>query len=108
MSEFVVQAAGPGGAELQDEITRLDKLFPTTKVNIPGDEESWVRGNGEGIWAVPATAEDSEILSTESHGKRFHVRIMNQAVYFPIEWGSLLLVEHRGLAKRPVAVPLGK
>ena len=72
------------------------------KFNIPDSEEKFKSGNGEGVWAMPLTPDDRAIYKDDSAvGKKFQVIILNDALTYPIEWGSIITVESRG-DDRPV------
>ena len=83
----------------EENYTLYEQLY--IKFNIPESEEKFKSGNGEGVWAQPLTEEDKEICDSNSTGDTFKVIILNSALTFPFDWGTVVTVETRG-DSRPV------
>ncbi|MDB4330219.1 hypothetical protein N9948_00630 [bacterium] len=64
-------------------IKELEEKFGFMKVNLTTEENVT---NGEGIWALPCTKEDSKIANdTSNSGTKFNVYLCNQ----PVTWGGV-------------------
>ena len=88
------------------EYDRLVKAHGIVKVNLAEDVAGYAAGNGEGIWAVPATAEDAAKARDDgSRGDVIQVYAANDSFYYPgdIVCRSLVVCETRG-SMRPMAL----
>ncbi len=59
---------------MKTQIESLVDKFGHIRVNLPEDTARYGTGNGEGVWAVPCSKEDSDIAKSESapdHKKEF-------------------------------------
>ena len=72
------------------------------KVNLPSAMAGFTTGNGEGIWAIPASPEDTIIYDTYASGTTFKVAILNTPIAFPFPWGSIIEVYIINVSNRPV------
>lgn len=90
-------------AELEKFIKKLVKQFGHMKVNL--DRGSGARGNGEGVWAVPASAEDLAIYNDETtRGRKFKAYLCNDPIggWHGRRWGCPVVATTFG-ENRPVA-----
>jgi hypothetical protein len=83
---------------------RLIKNYKYFKLNLPSTIDEYRFGNGEGVWAVAASASDNKLARDDSVNKQFEAYLCNDSVYYPhMPFGSRVLGETRG-GCRPVAV----
>lgn len=67
------------------------EAFGITKVNIIHPD-----GDNEGVWANLATAEDADLLSTDTVGDTVNVLLLNHALIGRPSWGALVAVRTNG------------
>jgi len=80
--------------------TDMEKMF---KVNLPDSLNSYVNGNGEGVWACGDKDTLNACQNDEESGIYF-VKILNDSTYYPpLNCYTLIPVEMRG-EKRPTAI----
>ena len=71
------------------------------KVNLPDSIEKFKTGNGEGIFATYYSDKDKEIGEAGKAGELFEVVVLNNALYYPFRWGSIITVKSNGTEYRP-------
>jgi len=72
------------------------------KFNLPNTRQGFDSGNGEGVWGVPLTEEGQKIYDNDaSVGETFEVILLNNSIYYPFPYGTILTVQTRG-SNRPV------
>lgn len=69
--------------ELVKLIKKLEKKHGIFKVNLVHEGEG---GGNEGVWAVPLSVKDMELLASRSSGDFAYVRLLN----CPLGWGDRL------------------
>jgi len=71
------------------------------KFNLPDTIEKFGTGNGEGVWGVPYTKKDKEISDTDLDDTTFKVVLLNDSLFYPFPYGTILSVDCRA-GFRPV------
>lgn len=84
---------------LNSEIDVENDIF---KVNLPNSIQKFESGNGEGIWAAYLTTEDKMIENSSEIGSTFKVVVLNDCIYYPFTYGSVIQVKTTGKETRPV------
>lgn len=88
----------------EKKMKRLVKAYNYFKLNLPPSFDEYRSGNGEGIWAVAASAADNKLARGNSEDKQFEAYLCNYSTYYPhMSFGTRVLCETRG-EYRPVAV----
>ena len=65
------------------------------KANLPDSKSKFESGNGEGVWVIPLTKEDESITKSDINGEKSQVIILNDAIYYPFPYGTILTIENR-------------
>ncbi len=72
------------------------------KGNLPRSQEGFRNGNGEGVWIQPFSESDQEIYDTNITGDSFQAILLNDSIYYPFPYGTLLYFKNYGTEVRPV------
>lgn len=89
----------------QKTFDKLVRLYPPIKVNLPATLQDHASGNGEGIWAVPATKHDADLARGDDNvGETITVYADNGSAYYPdVTYRSKILCTTQG-PNRPTAL----
>ena len=72
------------------------------KINVPETEEDYLRGNGEGMWALVDEETKKAHDDDNVTGGGYQAELDNDSFYWPgLEHGQIVPIEMRG-DKRPV------
>ena len=71
------------------------------KVNLPSNQESYISGNGEGVW-VKVDEQTCRDYDNDGRGRFYHGELANDSIYYPgLMCGMTIPFEMRG-KNRPV------